>query len=188
MADQQPQPLCDRPAGNAHEGPRCDKLAVFSYMWEWGEKGVCCAEHAMLLTQTAQQIGRMVQIVALPNLPAAPLQRDERTKLIAERLSAEAELEEVKARSLQLYTANVDLARQVQTFSLQHREARAQVEDANRELGRLRSDLEESDSHRAELVQENERLRTVAAFVPPPPAGPSRHVVEGGPPSTNPNG
>ena len=148
--------------------PGCDRPAVLGYQWEWGEKGVRCAEHSMLLQQTAEQINRRVSVFPLQNLPAAPLQRDERVALIAGKLGAEAELEEVKARGANLYQSNVDLTRQVTTLTMQHREARALVEDRDAMIEKLEAELLSTRSNYAELVQETERLRTLQAFTPAP--------------------
>ena len=146
--------------------PGCDAEATHSYAWEWGEKGVRCGTHAPLLQQTAAQIGRTVAISTL-NLPGPePLLRDERTRLVANGLVLEAELEEAKARGLELYRINDQLRGQNHLLTVREAEAHAQLKDAQALVERLRSELGSREAELANLVMETERLRTLAAFTP----------------------
>lgn len=146
----------------------CNKPATLGYRWEWGETGICCAECAGLLQQTAGNISRSIAIAPRAAAAEPPLERSERTQLIAARLSAEAEMEEVKARGAELYRSNVDLTGQVQRLTVQHREQAAQLRDAAAREQRILQRLRESETERADLVLEVERLRTLVPFVPTP--------------------
>lgn len=157
----------------------CTELATQAYMFDWGEQGVCCARHGMLLQQTAQNVQRSVTVQPLMNLPPPPLQRDERTQLHAARISLETELEEVKSRGLELYRINGEQQKTINTLTVQKRELEAQQRDSAATITTLQGQLEERDAEHAELVLEVERLRGLEQLV----AGmtePSRHVVEGG--------
>jgi len=158
-------PVCDRDAA-------CGQPATFSYMWDWGEKGVCCALHAQLAQQIAQQISRGVTLQPMRAPEAEPMQRDERTRLKAHALVVEEELAEAKGRGLDLYRANVDLAQQVQTLKVREREINAQLADRDGRIRHLEGQLEERDAEHAELTEEIGRLRTLEVFVRPP-EGPS---------------
>lgn len=171
---------CDR------EG--CTELATLSYIWDWGEKGVCCGTHQMLLQQTAENLGgRRVSFAPLTTPGPAPLQRDERTQLIAAKLSAEAELVEVKGRGLDLYRENLDLTRQVQSLTVRGRECDAQLKQALQDATELREQLSVRDAEHGEMAAELGRLRTLAKFMDEataPPAlpferTPERNVVDG---------
>jgi hypothetical protein len=156
------------------EAPRCDRgeaaspcgsPATFAYLWEWGEKGTCCAVHAQLLQQIAGQINRQVSIYPLQPAAAPALTRDERTQLWARNKVLEEELEEAKARGLELYRVNGQLVSQNNLATVREREALAQLKDAKSEVLSLRGRLEERDAEHAELVMELERLRTVESLV-----------------------
>jgi hypothetical protein len=165
------QALCDR----GGDGVACGKPSVFAYLWDWGERGTCCAEHATLLQQIATQINRTVTLHPLLSAPvAAPLTRDERTTLKAAVLVIEEELEEVKSRGLELYRLNNELLKTNNMLTVREREARAQLKDREGEVLHLRGELESRDAEHGELVLEVERLRTLERMV----NAPERNVID----------
>ena len=148
-------PICDRD---------CKDFATLAYVWEWGEKGVCCQLHAGLLRQIAGQISRGVQLLPLPTSPvAAPLTRDERTRLQATALVLNEELEEAEApQYFELYRQTNELTRQVQSITVREREARAQLTDRDQKIAALQRAADERDAEHGELVSElKKRLRTL---------------------------
>ena len=74
-------PVCDRAKA---DGTPCGEPGVFTYFWEWGEKGTCCVQHQFLQNQIAAQIGRGVQYAPLVMPGPAPITLDERTRLMGE--------------------------------------------------------------------------------------------------------
>lgn len=172
------------------ETKMCDrdpsKVATHAYSWDWGEKGVCCAEQVTILQQIAQQVGRGVLITPLQDVPV-PMGRDERAQLLARALVAEEEIEVVKARGLELYRANQQIHAELKLAKVREAEAHAQMVDALAKLQRLDSQLQARDREHARLADEVERLRLLEAFTPGP-GEPPVHVVEGdeGPPPTQP--
>jgi chromosome segregation ATPase len=116
----------------------CDKVegerATMRYVWAWGEEGVCSAKGQFLVAQLAKNLKQGVSFVPLANLPPPPLGRDERTQLIAERLSAQAEVKEVTERNSRLYAQNTELGSQVRQLTLRN-------EQADAEIARLQVDL-----------------------------------------------
>lgn len=156
--------LCDQ-KNEDRTGP-CKEAATLAYRWEWGEQGQTCARCALLLQQTATNLGRTVSITALAGVAAPPLTRDERTQLIAAKLSAEAEADEIKTRGAQLYQQNVDLTKQVQTLTVQKREADATIKGLEKSNEQLQSALEDAQAQIGDLTNEVGRLTTLAAFAP----------------------
>lgn len=144
----------------------CDEPARVSYRWEWGATGQCCQKHALLLQQTAGNLSRQISLTPLAASAPLPLTRDERTKLIAEKLSAEAETEEVKGRNAEMYRQNAELTRQVQSLTVFKREADAQLKDNAIELRELRAKLEEREADLATATDELQRLQVLAAYTP----------------------
>ncbi len=147
----------------------CTKAATHTYRWEWGEEGPCCSECITLLQQTSVSLSRTV--TTRPISPAAtegPLTRTERTNLIAAKLSAQAELEEVLQRGHQLYQANVDLTAQVQTHVMRAREHASIVAEREEQIERLETDLERRERELAEATSELQRLRVLAQFAADP--------------------
>jgi hypothetical protein len=164
--------ICDRD---------CDKAAVFAYVWEWGESGVCCAEHAAVLQQTASNLGRSVTLTSLNQAPA-PLERPERTRLIAEKLAAEAELEEVKKAGADLYNDNHKLTLQVQSLTTRKNSLELLVKESDRKAAESDARCQELEAVNADQLQELERLRRLLKFASPQeqPA-----VVDGPPPAAS---
>ena len=156
-------PTCDRKDG---AGEQCTQQAVWTYLWEWGEGGVCCAEHGQLMQQMQEPLGRRVTLSQLAPAAPAALTRDERTLLIASKLSAEAEADDRKLRGLELYPENVKLTRQVQMQDLREKELRAQLKEHQKDIAELREQAAVRDTDHAEAVAELGRLRTLVKFTP----------------------
>lgn len=155
-------------------GIKCEEPATHSFRWEWGEEGSCCAACAPLLVQAGTNLSRTVAIRPIDASAAvAPLQRNERVQLIAAKLSAEAELEEVQQRGSQLYLSNVDLTQQVQTLKMREREHGTILEEKDDQIERLSTDLERRERELSEVTTELQRLRVLAQFNPSTPLPPS---------------
>jgi len=149
-------PVCDR---------GCTKPAAFSYTWSWGETGVCCEEHQFLMNQTANQIERTIQFSPLVPAGPAPLERPERIRLKSEIYALEEESKDLKARGLEMYRLNERLTSQVQALTVRGRETEAQLRDASREIDRLTCELAKRDAEHGNMVDELDRLRTLAQFL-----------------------
>lgn len=145
----------------------CGKAASHKFRWEWGEEGNVCPACVQLMNQTAENLSRKVQFTNLDQNAVAPLGRSERTQLIAAKLSAEAELEEVQARGHELYKQNVDLSAQVQTHVMRAREHQGQMTAKDAEIDALLDKLESRERELAETSAELQRLRVQAPFVDP---------------------
>lgn len=142
----------------------CKNPATHIYRWDWGEEGKVCASCIPLLQQTGVNLSRTVATRPLETFVEPPLQRSERTQLIAAKLSAEAELEEVQKRGHQLYQSNVDLTAQVQTHVMRAREHASIVAEKDAQIDRLSEDLEKRERELAEATTELQRLRVLAQF------------------------
>lgn len=149
---------------------RCDadnrKPATFHYLWDWGEQGNACSEHAQQLQQTAISLNRNVSLHPLQPSAAAPLERDERTKLKASALVLEEEVNEAKARGLELYRVNTQLRGDVQLLKTRNAEAEAQLRDSRAEIEKLAAEVAKRDAEHGQLVMEIDRLKTLVSFSP----------------------
>lgn len=148
--------LCDRDP---------TKEAVFSYRWEWGETGFCCAEQAVLLQQTAESLKRTIALYPIQKSGPEPLLRDERTKLVAKHLVLEAELEEAKSAGLETYRRNGDLQVQLNSAIIKERELKAQLSDQRAQFDEVTRRNEALNSENGSLLVELERLRHLETFV-----------------------
>ena len=138
---------------------------------------MCCALHAMLKQQVATQIERTITFHPLAPATPAPITRDERTRLKAESLVLAEELEEAKSRGLELYRVNDQLRGENRLLSVREAEAHAQLKDAQGQLEEARVALEKLNAENANLVQELERAKTLAAFTAPPHEPPEGTTV-----------
>lgn len=158
--------MCDEPG--------CSEVATHSYTWDWGKTGNVCATHAARYKQIAPNLKRSVTFAPLMQMKPAALTRDERTQLIAAKLSAEAECGEIQARGLELYNQNTELARQLGSLKVRHTECEAQLRDAMGKALELEEALVTSQAERAELAQECMRLKALIPREPPATSQPRR--------------
>lgn len=142
----------------------CEKPAVFGYRWEWGETGKCCAEHSMVLQQTAGNLSRSIAIAPLQAAAPAPLLRDERIRLNSEIGVLKAELEEAQRAGAETYRRNQDLAVQLNTAIVQGRELKAQVTDLQGQLAQGEALNTRLNTENGALLVELERLRSLEAL------------------------
>lgn len=167
------QQLATEPRTVAEAPPKCDRdcssTAVFAYTWEWGEKGVCCATHQFLLQQTAGNLGRSVNFAPIASSVVVPMGRDERVKLKAEVYALEEEATDLRSRGSLLYQENTALTRQVQAATTRLREAERLLQESTDRTHELERRIEERDAEHGNLVDEVQRLRTLAKFVEQPP-------------------
>lgn len=152
--------MCDEPG--------CNAVAVVAYRWDWGKAGHVCAAHQAQYSQRQSNLKRTVTFTPIAPAAAAALTRTERTKLIAEKLSAEAECDEVKARGVELYNQNADLARQLGSLRIRHTECEAQLKDAAVRVAQLEVKLTEREGELAEAVTEIGRLKALVPREQPP--------------------
>ena len=145
-----PQALCDIDG--------CGEPATHSYVWAWGQAGYACSRHVALIQQQASNLKRQVTLTCLQPGAASQITRDERTKLIASKLAAEGETEDVKARNLDLYNANRALSQEIVRQEVALRELQSQADDLREELEQVTKekmsalrDLASSEHERARL-------------------------------------
>lgn len=155
--------------------------ATHAYQWDWGESGVVCAEQAALLQQAAPQLGRQLVIYPLaPTAPAAPT-RDERIAWYAKEKTLELELEDAKSKGLELWRNNEALRKENHLHTVRKAQAdeeRARVQETLDNQHRRIAELEKEN---ADLLNQLERAKTLAAFAPRgSELGLEPHVVDGG--------
>lgn len=135
----------------------CDKVpgerAVARYRWSWGETGACSFKGQQLLRQQAKNLKQTVDFMPLAQ-PPAPLARDERTRLIAEKISAESERDETAARNSKLYQQNTDLMAEVKLLRTRDEEAQAQLKDLKQDLAEASEELTRTAVQNGKLVDE----------------------------------
>lgn len=123
--------------------------AAMRYVWAWGEEGNCSVKGQQLLLQQSRNLKRTINFVPLANQPPPPLGRDERTQLIAERLSAQAECKEVTERNSRLYAQNTELGSQVRQLKLRNEQADAEIDRLKVDLAGVR------EAHSRQTVELN---------------------------------
>jgi len=146
----------------------CNKPATHRFRWEWGEEGTCCFACVALMQQTAANLSRSIQFTTLDANAEPPLQRSERTLLIAGKIAAEQELEEVKSKGHELYQQNVSLAREVQQHLQRSKSLTTQVTEQTAQIEKLATQLADKESELVKQSDELQRLRLLVPFVGPP--------------------
>jgi len=145
----------------------CQNPASHRFRWDWGEENFVCPSCIPLMQQTAGNLQRNVTFVNLDQAPA-PVSVSERAHLMAAKLSAEAELQQVQLQGHQLYQSNVELTQQVQTHVMQARERDALIKRKDEEIQELSERLKTRERDLGEAHAELQRLRTLVPFVEPP--------------------
>jgi len=90
----------------------CLKEATHTFVWPWGAEGACCSAHIVIVQQRATQTrGPRGAVTFVPLAPDRPREvtRDERVALVSKAIAAEAERDEQRIRSSQLFDANKKL-------------------------------------------------------------------------------
>lgn len=120
-----------------------DLEASHQFVWAWGEEGFCSTQGQSLLLQQARNLKREISFHPIQTI-VAPITREERHRLIADKLAAESEREDTAQRAGRLYEQNVELAAELkaQRLKVQHLEATSkgleeQLSQAKTEVTRL---------------------------------------------------
>lgn len=124
-----------------------DEPATQQFWTSWGEEGYCCNRAVMLLNQKADNMNggadapkvNWVRLSQLANVEEPPLERSERTQLIAARLSAEAERDEVAARNARMLERENVLTSDLNKARGRAIELEAQLTEARSDLAREKS-------------------------------------------------
>ena len=126
----------------------CEKDATHTFVWPWGVPGACCDGHVVIVRQRAESTRGEMGMVSFSRLdPDRPREvtRDERTQLIAAKLSAEAETEETKLRAERLFSSNTELSKELRLL-------RVRVSQYEADAVALRAELEQAKKERDDAV------------------------------------
>ena len=148
----------------------CEKPLVYSFVWGWGEHAHCCEAHKVEAQQIhdAQERGQLTFQHLDPAAAVAPVTRDERTLLIAARMSAEEETEQVKVRAAELQNDCVALKDETRKLLARNVNLEQQIGIAREQRDQA---VTERDEALATLHETQEELRRTKLLIPrdPPP-------------------
>lgn len=128
------------------------KEAVYSYEWDWGEKGFCCAEQRQVLEQGAKNLNRRVIFTTIKVGPA-PMELPERAAAHGKIYALEHELGVLKARNAALGEQLRVAAADSRTLLANLRTCEATLGVRDVELEKARVDLAMSERARADLSE-----------------------------------
>lgn len=135
----------------------CQEPAQFSYLWDWGQTGLCCAHHALILRQKSGNLNRTVTIQSLVAPAPTAMTRDERIRMRAEVMTIQEDVAELKQRNLELYNANQELTRELRRMGTELSQLQDMLADARAEADQLTADkmtaLADLGTRTAELVR-----------------------------------
>lgn len=136
----------------------CDRFpeerAVAMYQWSWGEKGYCSLKGQQMLNQQAKNLKQSVTYLPLVQAVPEPLRRDERQRLISEKLAAESETGDVLERNSKLYAQNTEFGSQLQQLKLRDEEATRQIADLRARELELEKGLSKASLENTKVVDE----------------------------------
>jgi len=118
----------------------CLKEATHTFVWPWAAEGACCSAHIVVVQQRSMQTrGPRGAVTFVPLAPDRPREvtRDERVGLVSKAIAAEAERDEQRMRSSQLFDSNKKLNDEnralrvrIQHFEANEKTLRAQLSEA----------------------------------------------------------
>lgn len=147
--------------------PGCSEPATLTYVWPWGEPGACCAAHRIHVSQKCDALGRGQVSFSTIDPNAVPvLTRDERTQLRAQVLSLQDECTEVKARGVELYKSNTDLANEARRHRVRNTDLEARVKDLEATLAETTKARDQARADLADAQTETQRLDLLLRATP----------------------
>jgi hypothetical protein len=151
--------------------PGCKEVAVYTYVWPWGQEGACCSVHRTHVQQKMDALdrGQMNFTVIDPGRPV-PISRDERTQLRAGLMTAEEDMRAAQGRAATLYTENMKLREDLRRERAARAELEAQLQDRAVEIAHL---TDERDSARADAGEAQQEAADLRAMLPREDSPPS---------------
>lgn len=144
----------------------CQNHPEFAFMWPWGEAAACCSAHRINVQQKSDALDRgPISFTVLDPHKPEPLTRDARTGLIAARLAAEEEANEVKAECQRLTQERDKLVEEGRRL---HARVRTLEEQLGTEKGRADLAIVERDTALADLHDERQAHERTKLLVPTP--------------------
>lgn len=172
--------------------PGCLKPAEFSYIWPWGDQGVCCGAHRLTLDQRArQQIKRGALQFSVLNPNAAPaITRDERTQLKARIYTLEEEAKDWAARCERLNQHAQQASDSLGRATTREFALTQELAEVKRERDLALDDAKEARVAAGRAIAERDRLQTTLQGItgprlPPPPGSPPPPPVPEPAPATS---
>jgi hypothetical protein len=141
-----------------------EEVAVAHYRWDWGAEGNCCAKSQQLLQQKSGVLKRPIHFSPLA-VEAPPIGRDERTQLMAAKLSAEAERNETSERAQKTYAANQELRKELAGASTQIKHLETQLVVSADAVKKAEGRSKELSEKLGEANKELERIRPLVQDV-----------------------
>jgi len=147
------------PTCTAKEG--CTNEAVAQFVWPWGDNGLCCAEHQIVVQQQAHALRQQVSLQALQPGAPLPITREERIAAHATALALGEENAELRATSMDLYRKVEELQASLRTELSKAVALEASLAEARSEVERLRATTGKLRQEAADATTEARRLRTL---------------------------
>jgi hypothetical protein len=138
---------------------------LYRFTWGWGAPAACCAAHQVHAQQIhdAQDRGKIAFSAIDEDAVKPALGRDERTQLIAAKMSAEQDGDAVRARASELFNLNTELQAELRRLRARDLESQEQLKDRAADIERL---LTERDEALASLHEARTELERVTLLVP----------------------
>lgn len=141
----------------------CREDAISSYVFGWGDDGLCCPVHQVEVGQVATNLNQTVQINPLTPGSPPPVTREQRIQAHATALALEEENAELRQNAMDLYHQLESFKQQVSTLSAQKTALEANLAEVKQALEKSR---QEEGRLRQQAASENQELRRLRALVP----------------------
>lgn len=138
-----------------------DVAATLAFRWEWGESGYCSDVGRTLLEQKAQTLGRSVTFERLADIPARPVEIDERSQLAGRIYALEHEVGAQKARGSELYQELQRMRADNRVLVLANEEAKRLVAELQARNLELEGALSEARRNLVSAQDEGAMLREI---------------------------
>lgn len=131
-----------------------------------GTQGACSAEYQFQLRQIAEQTNQPLDFHPLA-VAAPELGQDERTQLLAARMSADIETGKARDRARDLYNQNNELKEGLRKATLRATQAEQSNERLTSELASLQSKFDALSNEHADLKETHSALEAAVGPIAP---------------------
>jgi hypothetical protein len=147
----------------------CTAPVVFSFMWPWGEPAGCCSLHRTHAQQKSDALERgQLSFTVLDPHKQPAVTRDERTQLIAAKLSADEELRLVQAQNANLYNECEGLREDARRINARNNRVETELADVKAQRNQA---TKERDTALADVAELQGQLERTKRLIPKEPQG-----------------
>lgn len=145
------------------ENCKCEPVA--SFVWPWGEEGLVCSQHRILLQQKAEQLGQACVVTPLNAGAPPPIDLEERTQFHAQILALREDNDRLRTNGMKLFRELEERKQAERTLLAEKQALTGRIDQLLEEVERAQKDALAKTEIAASMADELQSLR---ALLPSP--------------------